>query len=221
MRNRSAPLTPADVDAIDWSKGDGLVPAIVQDRATLQVLMLAYMNADALKETLATGRATFWSRSRQELWRKGETSGAWLENAAVFTDCDNDTLLVLADPAGPACHLGTTSCFTEETAPGVGWLAALERIVAERATASPDESYTRRLLDKGAARVAQKVGEEGVEAALAGALGDAEGLKGEAADLLFHLLVLLKADGVALDDVIAVLRERHRPAPKPPAGDGN
>ena len=209
MRNRSAPLTLADVDALAWGKSDGLIPAIAQDRASLQVLMLAYMNADALKATIEGGRATFWSRSRGELWRKGDTSGHYLENAEVFADCDDDTLLVLVDPVGPACHLGTTSCFTEETAPGVGWLAALEGVIAERAEAPPEESYTRRLLDSGPTRIAQKVGEEGVETALAGALGDVEGLKGEAADLVFHLLVLLKSNGLPLADVIGELRARH------------
>lgn len=213
MRNRSAPLTAADIDSLDWDKAGGLIPAIAQDRATLQVLMLAYMSREALEATLDSGRATFWSRSREALWVKGETSGQFLENAEVFTDCDDDALLVLVDPVGPACHLGTTSCFTEETAPGVGWLGALEKIVAERANATAEESYTRRLLDKGLAKVAQKVGEEGVEAALAGALEDAEGLRDEAADLLFHLLVLLRANGIGLGEVMEELRARHA-APK-------
>jgi phosphoribosyl-ATP pyrophosphohydrolase/phosphoribosyl-AMP cyclohydrolase len=211
MRNRSAPLTAADLDSIDWAKADGLVPAVVQDRASLQVLMLGYMSREALAATLASGRATFWSRSKGRLWEKGETSGDFLQNAAVYADCDNDALLIVADPAGPTCHLGTPSCFTEEDSPGVGWLARLERIIAERAEAPPEKSYTRRLLDEGPVRAAQKVGEEGVETALAGALGDDAGLKAEAADLLFHLLALLRARGVALSDVIEILRERHRP----------
>ena len=211
MRNRSAPLTPDDVAGLAWEKSGGLIPAIAQDRATLQVLMLAYMNEEALTLTLETGQATFYSRSRAAIWKKGETSGNVLENAEVFVDCDDDTLLVLVDPVGPACHLGTTSCFSEDTAPGVGWLGQLERIVAERANATPEESYTRRLLDKGLAKVAQKVGEEGVETALAGALEDVEGLKGEAADLLFHLLVLLRANDMTLGEVIDVLRARHAP----------
>lgn len=212
MRNRSAPLSADDVGALDWTKSpDGLIPAIVQDRATLQVLMLGYMNADALAATIETRRATFFSRSRAELWVKGETSGAFLENAEAFADCDNDAVLVLADPAGPTCHLGTTSCFTEETAPGVGWLAALARLVAERAAAPAEESYTRRLLDDGAKRVAQKVGEEAVETALAGAAGDVDELRAESADLLYHLIVLLHARGGSLLDAVDELHARHGP----------
>lgn len=215
MRNRSAPLTADDVGALDWTKSsDGLIPAVVQDRATLQVLMLGYVNAEALAATIETRRATFFSRSRKRLWVKGETSGGFLENAEAFADCDDDAVLVLADPAGPTCHLGTTSCFTEETAPGVGWLAALERIVAERASAPAEESYTRRLLDEGPVRIAQKVGEEGVETALAGAIGNADGLRGECADLLFHMLVLLRANGLKLDAVMDELRARHAPKAK-------
>lgn len=210
MRNRSAPLTLADVNALDWGKVAGLMPAVVQDRATLQVLMLGYMDRAALEQTLATRRVTFMSRSKGRLWVKGETSGDFLENAEVHVDCDDDALLVLANPKGPTCHLGTPSCFTEEAAPGVGWIARLEQIVAARAEAPPEESYTRRLLDEGPARAAQKVGEEGVETALAGATGD-PGLKGEAADLLFHLLVLLKARGLPLSSVVDELRARHAP----------
>jgi phosphoribosyl-ATP pyrophosphohydrolase/phosphoribosyl-AMP cyclohydrolase len=210
MRNRSAPLTLGDADSLDWEKSQGLIPAIVQDRATLQVLMLGYMDAAALRATIEGGRVTFFSRSKGRLWTKGETSGDFLENAVVFADCDDDALLVLADPAGPTCHLGTASCFSEDAAPGVGWLARLEQIVAERSNAPATESYTRRLLDEGPMRIAQKVGEEGVETALAGATGDGEALKGEAADLLFHLLVLLQARGVTLEEVMDVLRKRHR-----------
>jgi phosphoribosyl-ATP pyrophosphohydrolase/phosphoribosyl-AMP cyclohydrolase len=204
-------MSLADVDSLDWAKSDGLVPAVVQDRATLQLLMLGYMSAEALRETLATRRVTFLSRSRGRLWVKGETSGDFLENAEAFADCDRDALLVLADPAGPTCHLGTTSCFTEADAPGLGWLARLEAIIADRATAAPDKSYTRRLLDEGPARIAQKVGEEGVETALAGATGDAAELRAESADLVFHLLVLLKARGLGIADVVEELRSRHAP----------
>jgi phosphoribosyl-ATP pyrophosphohydrolase/phosphoribosyl-AMP cyclohydrolase len=209
MRNRSAPLTLADVETLDWAKMDGLLPAVVQDRATLQLLMLGYMNKDALAATLTGGRVTFYSRSKKALWTKGETSGDFLEQAEVHTDCDSDALHVVAEPVGPTCHLGTTSCFSEGGAIGAGWLARLEQIIAARASATPEESYTRRLLDQGPTRIAQKVGEEGVEAAIAGALGDVAGLRGESADLVFHLLVLLHARGLALGDVIAELRERH------------
>jgi phosphoribosyl-ATP pyrophosphohydrolase/phosphoribosyl-AMP cyclohydrolase len=212
MWNRSAPLSAADLDTLDWAKADGLIPAVVQDRGTLQLLMLGYMNCEALAATLETGRATFWSRSKNRLWVKGETSGDFLENAEAFTDCDRDALHVLADPVGPTCHLGTTSCFTEADAIGLGWLARLEQIIGARAEASAEESYTRRLLDAGPARIAQKVGEEGVETALAGATGDAAALRAESADLVFHLLVLLKARGLGLADVVAELRARHAPS---------
>lgn len=209
MRNRSAPLKAADLDSIDWAKSGGLVPAVVQDAATLQVLMLAYMNRDALEMTLSGGFVTFFSRSRNTIWRKGDTSGNRLRLVSVHADCDSDCLLVLANPEGPACHIGTTSCFSEDDAPGVGWLPRLAQIVASRKGASPDSSYTAKLFARGPRKIAQKVGEEGVEAALAGAALDAAELKQEAADLLFHLLVLLEANDVTLDDVMAVLRERH------------
>lgn len=209
MRNRNAPLTLAAIDSLDWEKMGGLLPAMVQDRKTLQLLMLAYMNRSALEETLKGGRAVFFSRSRNELWRKGDTSGAFLENAEVFTDCDSDALLILADPAGPTCHLGTTSCFSEEGAPGLGWLGALERIIDARAANGGEESYTASLLSKGPKRISQKVGEEGVETALAGAAGDDGELLEESADLVFHLMVLLKARGLSLGDVANILKARH------------
>jgi phosphoribosyl-ATP pyrophosphohydrolase/phosphoribosyl-AMP cyclohydrolase len=209
MRDRSAPLTEADLSALDWQKMDGLLPAIVQDAATLQPLMLAYMNREALAASLESGFATFFSRSNGRLWRKGETSGNHLEVQAIFVDCDNDALLVLAVPAGPACHLDTTSCFTEATAPGIGWLEQLARIVHERGAAAPEESYTARLLGEGPTRIAQKVGEEGVELALAGAAGSREACIEEAADLIYHLTVLMEARGFGWGDVTEVLRKRH------------
>jgi phosphoribosyl-ATP pyrophosphohydrolase/phosphoribosyl-AMP cyclohydrolase len=219
MRNRSAPLTAADLDTIDWNKGGGLVPAIVQDARTLQMLMLGYMNREALAQTLSGGLVTFFSRSRDKLWVKGETSGNHLMLVSAHTDCDSDALLVLADPVGPACHLETTSCFSEDEAPGIGWLPRLAQIVASRKGASPDSSYTAKLFAKGPRKIAQKVGEEGVEVALAGAALDAEELKQEAADLLYHLLVLLETNGVTLEEVMAVLRERHggKKASAPPS----
>ncbi len=195
---------------IDFEKGGGLAPAIVQDAATLQVLMLAYMDAAALAETVASGEATFFSRSRGERWRKGETSGHRLKVLSINADCDGDTILLSVEPQGPACHLGTASCFGEAVAPGVGRLALLERTIAARAHG---DGYTARLLAAGVRRVAQKVGEEGVETALAGAAGDAHELCEEAADLLYHLLALLKARGLRLEDVMTVLKKRAEKQP--------
>ncbi len=202
-----------DVSAVDFDKGGGLVCAVVQDHLTLQVLMVAWMDRAALEETLASGQATFFSRLRQARWRKGETSGATLQVTNVALDCDGDTLLVSVDPAGPACHLGTVSCFGPERAPGIGRLGALERVVAQRAVADPSKSRTARLLAQGVKRVAQKVGEEGVETALAGAAGDDSELCSEAADLLYHLAILLNARGLRFDDVMAVLTAREDPTP--------
>jgi len=198
-----------DMDRLDWDKGGGLIPAVVQDARTLQVLMLGYMNREAFARTRESGRVTFFSRTRNRLWQKGETSGNTLSVVDMTADCDGDTLLVRAHPAGPACHLGTTSCFGAEDAPGVGWLARLEGIIAQRAAAPPEESYTARLLAEGIGRIAQKVGEEAVETALAGVGADTQELKGEAADLLYHLLVLLHARGLSLADVARTLAERH------------
>lgn len=198
------------IESIDFEKGGGLVPAIVQDRRTLQVLMLAFMDRAALEETLASGEATFFSRSRGARWRKGETSGNRLKVMSITADCDGDALLLSVEPMGPACHLGTTSCFGAEEAPGIGRLGALERTIAERATASPEESWTAKLLATGVKRIAQKVGEEGVECALAGAAGDVEELNNEAADFLYHLAVLLHARETSLDAVMATLAGRAR-----------
>src|SRR4051812_7514862 len=208
MRDRSAPLTEADLSALDWQKMDGLLPAIVQDAATLQVLMLGYMNRDALAATLESGFATFFSRSKGRLWRKGETSGNGLRVVSVHEDCDGDALLVRAVPEGPTCHLGTQSCFGGVEA-GPGWLAELSRIVAERASAPLEESYTARLLAEGPARIAQKVGEEGVEVALAAVTRDAAGCAEEVADLLYHLTVLMRAKGFGWNEVVEVLKARH------------
>lgn len=197
-----------DASKVDFDKRGGLVCAVAQDRLTLQVLMVAWMNRAALEETLTSGEATFFSRARQTRWRKGETSGNTLRVMDIALDCDRDTLLLSVEPAGPACHLGTVSCFGAARAPGVGRLGALERTVAQRATVTPGESGTARLLARGVKRVAQKIGEEGVETALAAAAGDDTELCAEAADLLYHLVVLLKARGLSLDDVMAVLAMR-------------
>ena len=201
-----------DPSTLDFAKGGGLIAAVVQDADTLQVLTLAYMDRAALDETLDSGEATFFSRSRGGRWRKGETSGNRLKVMSITPDCDGDALVLKARPLGPACHLGTTSCFGDEDAPGIGRLARLEQTIAARADADPETSWTARLLSEGVKRIAQKVGEEGVETALAGVAGDDAELTSEAADLTFHLLVLLQARGLALADVVDVLERRSRPA---------
>ena len=194
---------------LNWQKSDGLVPAIVQDADTAQVLMLGYMNAGALAQTLATQRVTFFSRSKNRLWVKGETSGHFLDLVDVAADCDQDALLVRARPNGPTCHRGTCSCFREGGATGAGFLAELDRVVAGRLAGGDEQSYTVRLVREGVTRVAQKVGEEGVETALAAVTASNEDFAGEAADLLYHLLVLLRAKGLSLADATAVLEKRH------------
>jgi phosphoribosyl-AMP cyclohydrolase / phosphoribosyl-ATP pyrophosphohydrolase len=195
-----------DPDSLAWDKQDGLVPAIVQHADSLQVLMLGYMDRAALSITLESGQVTFFSRSRRRLWTKGETSGHVLELVGLEADCDHDTLLVLARPRGPTCHLGRASCFAQ--APEA-FLPRLDALVAQRASERPAGSYTTRLLEAGVRAVAQKVGEEGVEAALAAVAQDDAALVGESADLLFHLLVLLRSRGLALAEVEAELRRRH------------
>lgn len=194
------------LDALEWSKGDGLLPVVVQDADSLAVLMLGYANAESLALTLATGHMTFYSRSKQRLWTKGESSGNVLAVVAVRVDCDNDTLLVSARPAGPTCHTGSDSCF--ERAPG-NFLGRLDGLVRQREQQRPPGSYTTSLFDGEIRRIAQKVGEEGVETALAGVAQDDAALLGESADLLFHLIVLLRARGLSLADAVEVLAARH------------
>ncbi len=194
---------------IDWKKNAGLVPAIVQDAATLQVLMLGYMDVAALKKTLRTKKVTFFSRSKQRLWTKGESSKNFLHLVSVKVDCDNDTLLIAARPDGPTCHRGTVSCFGDDGARGVGFLAQLEQIIVNRIKSGDRKSYTVRLAKEGVARVAQKVGEEGVETALAALRADKAEFAGEAADLLYHLIVLLRVKKMSLADALAVLEKRH------------
>jgi phosphoribosyl-ATP pyrophosphohydrolase/phosphoribosyl-AMP cyclohydrolase len=202
-----------DVAQVDFDKGGGLVPAIVQDADTGAVLMMAYMNREALERTLAHGRAVFFSRSKQRLWEKGETTGHTLDVVNVVADCDNDTLLVSARPRGPACHNGTLTCFGDESRSAAGdiaFLAKLEAVIEQRATEKPDASYTANLLAKGINKIAQKVGEEGVETALAGVVESDDKLVEESADLLYHLLVLLRARGLSLPQVVQKLESRHR-----------
>lgn len=200
-----AGLTVGDVD---FAKADGLVPGVVQHARTGQVLMVGFLDEDALRTTLETGLATFFSRSRGQRWTKGETSGNTLAVEMVEVDCDRDTLLLHAIPSGPTCHTGEATCFGPEALPG-SFVHELDALVISRHEERPEGSYTTSLFDGGVRRVAQKVGEEGVETALAAvAQGDAE-LLGESADLIYHLLVLLRSRGLGLADVERVLRERH------------
>ncbi len=201
-----------DIGTLDWDKGHGLLPAVVQDADDSRVLMLGFMNRDALRQTLGEGRVTFFSRTRQSLWTKGETSGNHLDVVSVSADCDSDTLLVLARPRGPVCHEGTATCFprAEETAAGrLSFLAALEAVVSERIARNPEGSYTAELFQQGRGRIAQKIGEEGVELALAAVGSNDTDVVSEAADLVYHLLILLRERGLCLADVVAELALRH------------
>ena len=205
-------MTLANPATLDWSKGDGLLPAVVQDSRSGKVLMLGYMNEAALAATLESRRVTFFSRSKQRLWIKGETSGHFLNVVDVAGDCDNDTLLILAEPQGPTCHTGTQSCFGDDlgsAAENFAFLARLEAVIEQRIAEQPEGSYTARLWSQGAARLAQKVGEEGVEVALAAVTQTDEHLVGESADLLFHLALLLKSRNLSLGNVVLELQQRH------------
>lgn len=198
-----------DANRVAWDKDGGLVPAIVQDAASLRVLMLGYMNRDALQATLSSGKVTFFSRSKQRLWMKGETSGHVLHLKSIRLDCDQDTLLVMAEPDGPTCHNGTTTCWGEDDVPTLATLADLADTIQKRRRNPDAGSYTAKLFESGLQRIAQKVGEEGVETALAGA-AKAANLKDEAADLIYHLLVLLEANDLGLQDVLNVLADRAK-----------
>ena len=208
-------MTPAQISALDWSKGDGLLPAVIQDASSGKVLMLGYMNAEALQTTLDQRRVTFFSRSKNRLWTKGETSGHFLELVAVAPDCDNDTLLITARPHGPTCHTGTESCFgeVETQVDALAFLSRLESVIAQRIAEKPEGSYTARIWAQGPTKMAQKVGEEGVEVALAAVAQSDDRLISESADLLFHLALLLKSRNLSLADVVAELSERHAAKP--------
>ena len=198
-----------DFSRLDWAKGNGLLPVIVQHWLSGEVLMLGYMNAEALAQTQADGKVTFYSRSKQRLWTKGESSGHVLVLKSIRIDCDADTLLVQAEPHGPTCHTGTSSCFGQTVRPPLGFLAELDALVAQRHAERPTGSYTTGLFEGGIRRIAQKMGEEGVETALAAVVQDDAELLGEAADLVFHLTVALHARGLSLGDVVNVLADRH------------
>lgn len=197
------------MNEIDFDKGNGLVPAVVQDGNTGKVLMLGYMNQEAYEHSLNSRKVTFWSRSRNELWTKGDTSGNYLELISMHLDCDQDALLVKAIPTGPVCHKGWDTCWNE-TNEGIGFLKQLEDVVDNRLECDPEESYTARLAAKGIHKVAQKVGEEGVEVVIEALRDDKERLCEESADLIFHLIVTLRMKGLSLKDVSAVLEKRHQ-----------
>ena len=200
------------LETLDWERHAGLLPVVVQHACSGKVLMLGYMNAEALERTLTERRVTFYSRSRQRLWTKGETSGNFLSLVDLTTDCDSDALLVQAEPAGPTCHKGTESCFAgagQTSAESLAFLSTLEGIIARRIEERPDGSYTARLYGEGPGRIAQKLGEEGVELALAAVTRDDDAVLAESADLLYHLLLLLKSRGLSLARAVAELTSRH------------
>jgi phosphoribosyl-ATP pyrophosphohydrolase/phosphoribosyl-AMP cyclohydrolase len=198
-----------DASKLDWEKGGGLIPAVAQDAENGRVLMLAYMNREALAKTLETGKVTFFSRSKNALWTKGETTGHFLDFISAEADCDGDTILLQVRPHGPACHLLTQTCFNDAKSAPLAFLKTLSGIVRQRNVERPAGSYTTKLFTEGRQRMAQKVGEEGVEIALAAAANDKKGIVNEAADLVFHLMVLLEDAGLSLDDVCETLKERH------------
>ncbi|MDX9728602.1 MAG: bifunctional phosphoribosyl-AMP cyclohydrolase/phosphoribosyl-ATP diphosphatase HisIE [Bacteroidales bacterium] len=193
---------------INFEKGDGLLPAVIQDSSTMQVLMVGYMNEEAYNKTVSEGRVTFFSRNRQRLWTKGETSGNYLEVKEILPDCDNDALLIMVDPAGPVCHTGTNSCFGDTDAKG--FLYRLEKIIGERISENAADSYTNKLFRKGINKIAQKVGEEAVELVIEAKDDNIDLFRNEAADLLYHLLVLLRARSTTLSEIEEVLSRRHK-----------
>ncbi|GHB63989.1 histidine biosynthesis bifunctional protein HisIE [Psychrosphaera saromensis] len=204
-------LNTDNLSQLAWDKMDGLLPCIVQDAMSGKILMQGFMNQEAMAHTLTTKQVTFFSRSKQRLWTKGEVSNNTLDLVELSSDCDNDSIIALATPNGPTCHTGTESCWNDDAAqPDISFIADLERLIASRKGADPDSSYTASLYASGIKRIAQKVGEEGVETALAATVKDLEELKNESADLLYHLLVLLQASDLNLSDVIGVLKERHK-----------
>ena len=216
MSFETASLSKTEVGAlserINWEKVDGLVPAIVQDYQSSQVLMMGYMNPAALEKTGETGNVTFFSRTKERLWTKGETSGNVLQLQNVALDCDSDTLLVKVNPIGPTCHTGTTTCWDgdKQEESQMVWLHQLEQLLAARKDADPESSYTASLYARGTKRISQKVGEEGVEVALAATSGDKAELVCESADLIYHLMVLLQDQGLSMNDVVNKLKERHK-----------
>jgi phosphoribosyl-AMP cyclohydrolase / phosphoribosyl-ATP pyrophosphohydrolase len=209
-------MTPEQIRSLAWDKGDGLLPAIVQDARSSKVLMLGFMNRESLRATLDSGRVTFFSRAKNRLWTKGETSGHFLNVVSVTSDCDDDSLLITARPDGPTCHNGTDSCFGNDVSTGatdLAFLTRLQSVIAQRIAERPDGSYTARIWAEGPTRVAQKVGEEAVEVALAAVTQADDRLVSEAADLLFHLVLLLKTRNLSLATVVRELEHRHAARP--------
>ncbi|MBB1303083.1 bifunctional phosphoribosyl-AMP cyclohydrolase/phosphoribosyl-ATP diphosphatase HisIE [Pseudoalteromonas sp. SR44-5] len=202
-------LTKQNLTQVDFAKSE-LIPAIVQDARTGVILMQGFMNQESLEVTFEKQKVTFYSRSKNRLWTKGETSENYLEVVSVHTDCDYDSILVLANPLGPTCHLGTQSCFGDAAKPSLSFLAQLEQVIVSRKNDDPEKSYTASLFAKDLSRSCQKVGEEGVEVALAAMKHDNEELTNESADLLYHLIVLLQRQGLELQDVVACLQGRHK-----------
>ncbi len=202
-------ISADNIEELAWDKMNGLIPVIVQHYYGGQILMQGYMNRDAILKTLETRLVTFYSRSKERLWTKGESSGNVLQLVRLTADCDSDSIIAMSDPIGPTCHTGTETCWHHDTTPEIGFLYELETVIASRKGASPDSSYTASLFEKGIKRIAQKVGEEGVETALAATVKDIPELKDESADLLYHLIVLLQASGTNLNEVIQVLKKRH------------
>ncbi|MDF1549089.1 MAG: bifunctional phosphoribosyl-AMP cyclohydrolase/phosphoribosyl-ATP diphosphatase HisIE [Bacteroidales bacterium] len=195
---------------IDFEKQNGLVPAIVQDATTKKVLMLAYMDEEAYKKTIETKKVTFFSRSKNRLWTKGEESGNFLNLVEIKVDCDNDTLLVFVHPEGPSCHTGADTCWKEENEADYGFLSELERIISERKENPSDKSYTSSLFEKGINKIAQKVGEEAVELVIEAKDNDKNLFLNEGADLIYHFLVLLKAKGYTFNEIVNILIDRHK-----------
>ncbi|NRA70218.1 MAG: bifunctional phosphoribosyl-AMP cyclohydrolase/phosphoribosyl-ATP diphosphatase HisIE [Gammaproteobacteria bacterium] len=203
-------INKLDSKKLDWDKVDQLMPVIVQNAINGTVLMLGYMNQEALAKTLEIDKVTFYSRTKQRLWTKGESSGNFLELVNISQDCDNDTLLIMANPIGPTCHLGTTSCFKDSEGFTLDFISHLDGVINDRYLNRDDKSYTSSLFDSGVKRMAQKVGEEGVEVALAAATNDRAELVNESSDLLYHLLVLLRGKEVPLTEIIENLKQRHQ-----------
>jgi phosphoribosyl-ATP pyrophosphohydrolase/phosphoribosyl-AMP cyclohydrolase len=212
MSSTARAIGPENLDTVNFSRDAGLVPAVVQDASTGAVLMLGYMNREALAATFERGRVVFFSRSRQRLWEKGESSGNSLTLEQIHLDCDADTLLVTVHPAGPVCHAGTATCFGDDPltqGESLAFLGDLERVIDERIATRPEGSYSAQLLAEGPRRLAQKVGEEGLEVALAAAGGGDQEVIGEVSDLLYHVLLMLRSRGLTLAQVVTELRARH------------